>query len=214
MKVLVVGANGKIGRHVVRLLKDNEQFQPKAMVRKPEQFEELQQQEIEAVEASLEGTVMELAEAAKGCDAVVFTAGSGGHTGADKTLLIDLDGAVKMAEAAEQAGISRFILISALQANNRRNWSKQIKPYYVAKHYADRSIMQTSLNYTIIRPGLLVDDSGTGLVKCDEETGAGPIPREDVARVIVASLNEKATFKKAFDIISGSDPIENALQKL
>lgn len=77
-------------------------------------------------------TVDSIATAAKGCDAIVFTAGSGGKTGDDKTLLIDLDGAGKTIEAAEKAGIDRFIMVSAIQANNRDNWHHNILPYYAA----------------------------------------------------------------------------------
>ena len=168
MKVLVVGANGQIGQHLIQLLKENNEHTVKAMVRKEEQAEALEKLGIETAIADLEGSVDEIAEAAKGCDAIVFTAGSGGHTGADKTLLVDLDGAVKTIEAAEKIGIKRFIMVSALQAHRRENWNEKIKPYYVAKHYADRILEQSSLTYTIIRPGGLLNEPGTGKVSAGE----------------------------------------------
>jgi len=214
LKVFVIGANGQIGQHVVELLQDHDQHTPVAMVRKQQQAESFEEKGVETVIADLEGTVDEIAKAAKGCDAIVFTAGSGGHTGADKTLLIDLDGAVKAVEAAEMAGIRRFLLVSALQAHRRENWNEQIKPYYVAKHFADKMVEQSSLTYTIIRPGGLLNEKGTGNIRVSEDIRSGSIPREDVARTIVAALDEENTYYKAFDLISGDLPIKDALHNL
>lgn len=153
MKVFLIGANGQIGQRLVGQFQQNGAHTVRAMVRKPEQKEALQASGTEAVIANLEGSPEEIAAAAKGCDAIVFTAGSGGSTGHDKTLLIDLDGAAKAIEAAEIAGIKRFIMISALQAHNRENWNESLKPYYAAKHYADKILEASGLTYTIIRPG-------------------------------------------------------------
>lgn len=214
MKVFVVGANGQIGKHLVDLLKDSPEHSVRAMVRKEEQSEQLKKNGIESAVVSLTESVDEIATAAKGCDAIVFTAGSGGSTGADQTLLIDLDGAVKTIEAAENLGIDRFIMVSAFQANNRENWNEAIKPYYVAKHYADRALLQSELNYTIIRPGGLVNEPGTGKVTAAEELERGSIAREDVARTILASLTEENTYKRSFDLISGDTAIAEALRKI
>ncbi|TKH07563.1 SDR family oxidoreductase [Peribacillus simplex] len=214
MKVFVVGANGQIGKYLVDLLKDSPEHSVRAMVRKEEQSERLVKNGIESAVVSLTGSVDEITNAAKGCDAIVFTAGSGGSTGADQTLLIDLDGAVKTIEAAENLGIDRFIMVSAFQANNRENWNEAIKPYYVAKHYADRALLQSDLNYTIIRPGGLVNEPGTGKVTAAEELERGSIAREDVARTIFASLTEENTYKRSFDLISGDTAIAEALRKI
>ncbi|SIR83459.1 Uncharacterized conserved protein YbjT, contains NAD(P)-binding and DUF2867 domains [Peribacillus simplex] len=214
MKVFVVGANGQIGKYLVDLLKDSPDHSVRAMVRKEEQSKHLEKNGIESAVVSLTGSVDEIANAAKGCDAIVFTAGSGGSTGADQTLLIDLDGAVKTIEAAENLGINRFIMVSAFQANNRENWNEAIKPYYVAKHYADRALLQSDLNYTIIRPGGLVNEPGTGNVAAAEELERGSIAREDVARTILASLTEENTYKRSFDLISGDTAIAEALRKI
>ena len=152
MKVLVVGANGQIGKQLVKLLHESNEFSVRALVRTSEQQKAFDKVGIETALGNLEETVEQLESAVKGCDAVVFTAGSGGKTGYDKTLLIDLDGAVKMMEATKNAGVERFLMVSALQAHHRQNWNEQIKPYYVAKHYADRILMESGLTYTIIRP--------------------------------------------------------------
>ena len=212
MKVFVVGANGKIGQHLVRMLSETNKHTVKAMVRKEEQAKYLQAKGIETAIINLEDSVEEIAGGAKGCDAIVFTAGSGGHTGADKTLLVDLDGAVKTIEAAAQAKIKRFIMVSALQAHRRENWSEAIKPYYVAKSYADKMLEQSNLTYTIIRPGGLLDSAGTGNILVAEDIKSGTISREDVAKTIIASLDEGNTFYKAFDLVSGDIPITEALK--
>lgn len=215
MKVLVIGANGQIGKHLVRLLHDSDEHTVKAMVRKEEQIESMGNNGIDAVLANLEGSVDAITEAAKGADAIVFTAGSGGSTGADKTLLIDLDGAVKSMEAAEKAGVNRFVLVSAYQAHNRDSWKDSpIKPYMVAKHYADKMLEASSLNYTIIRPGGLLNEPATDLVRIAENIESGSIPREDVAKVIVASLTEESTYRKGFDLMSGDTPVSEAVKGL
>jgi uncharacterized protein YbjT (DUF2867 family) len=214
MKVFVVGANGQIGRHLVQLLKESKEHSVRALIRKEEQKEAFEKLGIETVVASLEDTVDVIAEAAKWCEAIVFTAGSGGKTGPDKTLLIDLDGAVKTIEAAEKLGINRLILVSALQAHKRENWNEHIKPYYVAKHYADRVLIQSELNYTIIRPGGLLNDPGTGKISAGETVRGTTIPREDVARIILESLDESNTYKRSFDVESGDTPIPDALKAL
>ena len=212
MKVFVVGANGQIGQHLVNLLKDSKEHTVRAMVRKSEQAEAFEELGVETRLADLEGSVDEIAEAAKGCDAVVFTAGSGGHTGADKTLLIDLDGAAKTIEAAQKTGIKRFIMVSAIHAHRREKWSR-IKPYMVAKHHADKILEQSGLTYTIIRPGGLLNEPGTGKISIAESLESGSIPREDVARTIMTALPMERTFNRSFDLVSGEDLILEALNK-
>jgi uncharacterized protein YbjT (DUF2867 family) len=214
MKVFVVGAYGQIGQHLVKQLSQSQEHSIRAMVRQEEQASQITQPGIEAVVANLEGPVDEIATAAQGCDAIVFTAGSGGHTGFDKTLLIDLDGAVKTMEAAERSGIQRFLLVSSIHAANREEWAETIKPYYVAKHYADRILISTPLNYTIIRPGSLLNEPGTGKIQAAEHLSLGSIARQDVAATIIAALTERHTFRRAFDLIAGNTSISIALQHL
>ncbi|MHA2960567.1 SDR family oxidoreductase [Priestia megaterium] len=214
MKVLVIGANGQVGKHIVNILNESDVHNVRAMVRKEEQATELEARGIETAFASLEGTVHEIKEGMKGCDAVIFSAGSGGNTGHDKTLLIDLDGAVKAMEAAEDLGIKRFVMVSALQAHHRENWNTSLIPYYVAKHYADKILEASGLTYTIVRPGGLLNEPGTGRVDAGENKERGSIPREDVARVVVETLSEDHTFGRSFDLVSGDTPIAEAIQSI
>ncbi|MDN3670544.1 SDR family oxidoreductase [Echinicola jeungdonensis] len=214
MEILVIGANGQIGKQVVQILKQEGKHEVKAMVRNENQIEEFESMGIKAVLADLEDSVEFLSEVFKGCDAIIFAAGSGGSTGPDKTLLVDLDGAVKTMEAAQEAEVERYIMVSALQANNRENWNPVLKPYYVAKHYADRILEQSELNYTIVRPGRLLNEAGTGKIKAGIELERSSIPREDVARTLVAAIDNHHTFRKSFDLTSGELDIKIALKKL
>lgn len=214
MKVCIVGANGKIGRILVDKMSKMDEFRVRAFVRKEEQAEAFCERDIEAVTCDLEDTVDNIAEALDGSDAVVFTAGSGSKTGPDKTLLVDLDGAVKTIEAAEAKGIKRIIMVSALQAHHRENWNERIRHYYVAKHYADRVLTASSLDYTIVRPARLLDEKGTGKIKLAENLERTSIPREDVADTIIACLKHDNTIRKGFDLISGETPIEEAVKNI
>ncbi len=213
--MFLIGANGQIGKHLVKLLQDSQKHTLKAMVRSEEQAAALKESGVDAVVANLEGSVDELAAAMNGCDAVIFSAGSGGKTGPDKTLLVDLDGAVKSMEAAEKVGANRYVIVSAVQAHNRDSWKDSpIKPYMVAKHYADRMLTASNLNYTIVRPGGLLNEPGTENVKVAEDLEAGTIPREDVAKTVIATLDNENTFKRSFDLMSGESVIDKALKSL
>lgn len=216
MNVLVVGANGQIGQQLIDLLKESSAYTPIAFVRKEEQVKHFETKGVKARLGNLENSVEHIKDKMDDVDAVVFTAGSGGSTGFDKTLLIDLDGAVKVMEAAEERGIERFIMVSAMQANVRENWNDAIKPYYVAKHYADRLLEKSGLVYTIVRPGGLLNEPGTGKVtlSSNEKGERRTVPREDVAKVVFYSIDNENTFNKAFDLASGDKEVTEALDEL
>src|SRR5690625_7036267 len=120
----------------------------KAMIRKQEQAEFFEELGAETVLVDLEESVEKISEAAQGVDAVVFTAGSGGHTGKDKTIMIDLDGAVKTIEATKAAGVKRFVMISSFDTtrNAIQEANESSAPYVAAKHYADEWLIATDLD--------------------------------------------------------------------
>jgi len=220
MNVLIIGANGRIGQHLVRKLQESDKHMPIAMVRKEEQKVRLEQQGVKTALVDLEGNINDITNSVKEADAIVFTAGSGGHTGADKTMLIDLDGAIKSMKAAEQADVKRFIIVSGIGVNrlhdNNYLKGKGTSPSYysVAKYYADVWLERSSLDYTIIRPGQLTNAPETGKVNVAEDLEHKHISREDVAAAIIASLENDQTIGKSFDITDGDTPIEEALRKL
>ncbi|MCP9312492.1 SDR family oxidoreductase [Liquorilactobacillus satsumensis] len=151
-----------------------------------------------------------------GADTIIFSAGSGGNTGDDQTLIVDLDGAIKTMEAAQVAGITRYIMVSSAASNQRELWDKTgIKPYMIAKYYADKALIQTDLDYTIVRPGPLTDSQGTGNIKLVSKNAALSdlsIPRDDVAAVIAAIINNRNTFRKSYTLGGGTISIKDAFK--
>lgn len=216
MKVLIVGANGQIGKHLVTYMQHHEHIEAVAMIRDEAQAEYFNNIGVETVMADLEDDVDVISAAAAGCDAIVFTAGSGPHTGKDKTLLIDLDGAVKTIQAADQANIKRFIMISSFDTTRAaiQEASDSFAPYVVAKHYADEWLRKTDLDYTIIHPGLLTNDDAIGKITAASTVERNEIPRQDVAKVILTCLDNSTTIGKEFQVVKGSTDITEAINSL
>ena len=211
MRVLVAGANGQVGQHIVRLLAERG-HQIRAMIRDEDQAQRLWELGGEPVVADLEGDV---AHTVEGCDAVIFSAGGGPGSGAEKKETVDRQGAVKLIEAAREHGVRRYVMVSAMGAADPASGSEAMQPYLRAKAQADQALQESGLDYTIVRPGSLTDDPGTGIVEAGFSLRRrGEIPREDTARVIVATLDREKTVGKTFEVISGDTPIEEALDKL
>jgi uncharacterized protein YbjT (DUF2867 family) len=211
VRVLIAGANGQVGQHIVRLLAEGG-HEVRAMIRTEDQAQRLRELGGEPVVADLEG---EIAHTVEGCDAVIFSAGGGPGSGAEKKETVDRGGAVKLIEAAQEHRARRYIMVSAMGAADPESGSEAMQPYLHAKSQADQMLQESELDYTIVRPGSLTDDPGTGTVELASSLGKrGEIPREDTARVIVATLERENTFGKTFEVISGDTPIEEALDRL
>lgn len=225
LKVAIVGASGKVGTHLVKQLQaDTKHFAtPLALVRTAQQVSHWTNTcGIEASLTSIESaTVPEITAAIKGCDAVVFAAGAGGK-GVERIFTVDLDGCLKVAEACEAAGVKRFVLVSAIMAENREFWwdIPGLREYYIAKRSADREVRCTKLDYTIVQPGWLTDDASTGkFVKAADaekvfaQTKA--IARADVALFIKeALLHPRETNRKTIPLINGNEPVAEFLSQL
>lgn len=211
MRVLIAGANGKIGKHLVRMLAENG-HDVRAMIRAEEQAPGIRGLGGAPIVADLEG---EISGTAEGCDAVVFTAGGGPGSGAAKKETVDRQGAVKLIEAAQQHGARRYVMVSSMGADDPASGSEAMQPYLYAKARADEALRESRLDYTIIRPGRLTNEPGTGRVAAAPSLGRrGEIPREDVARAIVIALETQGTAGKTFELLSGDAPIEEALKAL
>lgn len=216
VKVLVIGANGQIGKQLVSLIQESDSLKAKAMIRKQEQASYFEELGAETVLVDLEDDTKKIAEAAEGVDAIVFAAGSGPKTGPDKTMLIDLDGAVKSIEAAKQANVKRFVLISSYDTSREaiQEADSSFAPYVAAKHYADDWLRRTDLDYTIVHPGMLTNDDGTGKIEAAEKVEANKVPRDDIAHVLLACLEDKSTIGKEFQVIAGDTPVKEAVASL
>jgi uncharacterized protein YbjT (DUF2867 family) len=208
MNVLVIGANGLTGRRIVQRLQETTHT-PIAMIRDPSQKSTFDDWGVESRVGDLEAPLDPVLE---GIDAVVFAAGSGSQTGPDKTLAVDRDGAVRSIAAVEAAGIERYLMLSSMRADPASQ-GHPISHYLRAKGIADEHLRRSELAWTIVRPGRLTNEPGTGKVSLTStlEPG-GTIPRDDVAAVMVACLDRPGTVGKAFDLLSGGTPIEDALR--
>ncbi len=209
MKVLVIGANGATATHVIKQLAESN-HDPVAMIRNPSHREKFDNLGVSTVLADLEYPID---HAIQGCDAVIFAAGSGGKTGKDKTVLVDHIGAIRSMVAAQVNDVQRYIMLSSI--NNDVKSQSPIAHYHRAKAHADNYLVETNLDYTIVCPGRLIDDAGSGLVSATEHlSGNGVTSRENVALALVACLNNHNTIGKAFSLLDGETPINEALRAL
>ena len=216
MKVLVAGANGQTARQLVRMLVEDG-HEVRGLVRKEEQLENVESDGAEPVLVDLEEDEVDgkVGEAVEGCDAIVFAAGAGPGSGAERKETMDYGGAVKLVEAAEKRGVRRYLMLSTMGADDPESRDEKMQPYLRAKGKADERLRNSGLAYTIIRPGRLTDDAGTGNIEAAESLGRyGEIPREDVARAFAAALEAENTHDKTIEILSGDTPIEEAVESI
>ncbi|MDU6961319.1 MAG: NAD(P)-binding oxidoreductase [Staphylococcus sp.] len=216
MSILVIGANGGVGSKLVSQLNE-EHVDFTAGVRKEDQVKELENKGIKAILIDVEkNSINDLKNIFTDYDKVIFSVGSGGSTGADKTIIVDLDGAVKTIEASKKANVKHYVMVSTYDSRREAfDASGDLKPYTIAKHYADNHLRNSGLTYTIVHPGGLEDKSGTGEIKADLYFDEGStIPREDVASVLKHVATSENKFEnKEFQILSGHQSIQEALSR-
>ncbi len=209
MKVLVIGANGNTGTRAVQLLVDGP-HDPIAMIRDPAQRAKFDKLRVQTVLADLE---FPIDHAIRGCDAVIFAAGSGGHTGKDKTVLVDHIGAIRSIVTAQVHGAHRYVMLSAINADVHS--TSRIAHYHKAKAHADNYLRETDLDYTVVCPGSLHDDSGTGRVVVSAQTQCqGRTSRDNLAAALVACLDLPNTCDTTFSLLDGDMPLGQALNGL
>lgn len=207
-KILIVGATGDTGKRVIEILRSSQSFEPVAMVRKEEQKEIFEDMEVSTVLADLEENVD---HALKGIDKVIFAAGSGGDTGDDKTIAVDQEGAIKIIDAAKKAKVKKFVMLSAMGADEPSK-HKKLEVYLEAKKKADEHLMKSGIPYSILRPGALTDDMGLAKVKLGEKLNEkGEISRDDVAFLLVMSLADPLIKNKIIEALEGNESIKSAI---
>ncbi len=212
MNVVIVGGHGKIGLRLVKLLADRGDS-PRGIIRKTEQAHDLEEIGAEPIVLDIEN-VDDISDALAGADAVVFAAGAGPGSGPARKRTVDYGGAVKLAEGCIVKGIRRYVMVSSIGSNRPETWSDQMQPYYEAKAEADKFVIEADLDYTIIRPGGLTDDPGTGKVQIAERVDHGSVTRDDVAAVIAECLVADNTIGKAFDLLNDGTPVSEAVRAL
>lgn len=206
MRIIIAGGHGKIALRLAERLKSG----AVGLVRNPAHVADVEATGAQAVVCDLErASADEVTRIVEGADAVVFAAGAGPGSGAARKDTVDRAASVLLADAAERAGVRRFIQISGIGVGKPVDperdevWAAYIK----AKTEAEEDLRRRDLDWTILRPGRLTDEPGTGLVRLEPEVPPGAVPRDDVAAVIVALLANPGTARRTLELVSGDTPI-------
>ncbi|MGO2242502.1 MAG: SDR family oxidoreductase [Halomonas sp.] len=204
MTTLVIGANGQIGRQFCELAQQAG-TSIKAMIRSEEQATWFKERDISTVIADLEG---EFEHAFKGCDQVVFTAGSGPHAGPDKTLMIDLYGAIRTADIAKQKSLSRYLMISAMRAEKPLEAPEKMRPYMAAKFAADAYLRNSGMPYVILKPGRFTDEAASQKFASSlEEAGDNQVSRANVAHALLHAVQKTDVVNQEYLLLDGKRSI-------
>ncbi|QPL41863.1 SDR family oxidoreductase [Pseudoalteromonas sp. A41-2] len=209
MKTLIIGASGQIGKMTTQKMLAQE-HEVVALVRDKSKLTDIEHPNLSIVEQDLEN---DFSRALTGVQQVIFSAGSGGATGADKTLLIDLWAAVKAINYAVDAQVEHFIMVSSIGADDPDGIESSIKPYLVTKHMADEHLLHSGLHYSIVRPGTLLNESASGLFTINRPATRqdAVINREDVADALVYIASHKPDKSQLFELFNGDKPLDELL---
>jgi uncharacterized protein YbjT (DUF2867 family) len=212
MDVVVAGGHGKVGLRLLRRLAERGD-RARGLIRNPDHAADLEASGAVPVLSDLEQED-DLAPHVEGADAIVFAAGAGPGSGPARKQTMDLGGAVKLIDAARAVGIARYVIVSSMGAGNPERASGPMRPYLEAKTQADERLAASGLDYTIVRPGGLTDEPGSGRIRAGLELSFGQVSRDDVAATLVAVLDADNTIGKTFDLLAGDTPIEEAVRAL
>ncbi len=212
MIVAIAGAHGKIAMRLASVLAGDGDSVI-GLIRNPDHAADVRTQGASAVVCDLEhATVDEVGGAIRDADAAVFAAGAGPGSGAERKLTMDRDGAIKLLDAATAAGVPRFQIISAVGAENPPGGDDAFGVYLRAKAEADEAVRNSDRDWTIVRPGRLTEDRGTGSVRIESSPFRGQIPRDDVASVLARLLRDSRSSRRLLYVNGGEQPIEQALE--
>jgi uncharacterized protein YbjT (DUF2867 family) len=212
MDIVIAAAHGNVARRLARLLVARGD-RVRGLIRNPDHADDLRADGSEPVLLDLEAAKPDqVAEAVAAADAVVFAAGAGPGSGPERKLTVDRDGAIKLLEGARAADVPRYVMISSVGAENPPDDDDVFSVYLRAKAEADRALAASDRAWTIVRPGFLTDDPGTGRVRIQTDPIRDQVPRDDVAAVLAAALAEPRSARMTIYVVGGEDPIEQALQ--
>jgi uncharacterized protein YbjT (DUF2867 family) len=213
VRIVIAGGHGKVALRLERLLtlRGDEAV---GLVRNPAHADDLADAGATAVVLDLErAETPEVAAELRGADAVVFAAGAGAGSGAARKDTVDRAAAALLADAAEEVGVRRYLLVSSIGAGAEPppGTDPVFAAYLRAKTASETDLERRDLDWTILRPGTLTDDPGTGLVTLRPSTGRGRVSRDDVAAVALALLDEPASAGLVLELVAGDTPIERAV---
>jgi uncharacterized protein YbjT (DUF2867 family) len=217
MRIVIAGGHGQIALHLERRLAERG-HEAVGIVRNPDHVGDLETIGARAAVLDLEqSTVDDVAQVVHGADAVVFAAGGGPGSGAARKETVDKGAAILLADAAEQAGVRRYLMVSAIGTEKADPSSDDIMQVYLrAKQAADDDLRARDLDWTVVKPGRLTNDPGTGRVRVGAPGTIeyGEIPRDDVAAVLMALLESSGGRRTTFDLVGGDTPVDEAVASL
>ncbi|MFF0446387.1 SDR family oxidoreductase [Streptomyces sp. NPDC004609] len=215
MRIVIAGGHGQIALRLERLLSARG-HEVTGVIRNPDHGADVREAGAEPVVVDLESaTAEEVTAVLRHADAAVFAAGAGPGSGIPRKDTVDRGAAVLFAAAAERAGVRRFLVVSSMGADARHAGESQFDAYLRAKGAADDYVRsRQNLDWTILRPGGLTNDAGTGLVRLSASTGRGTVPRDDVAATLAELIDTPGTAGLTLELISGSDPVIVAVRNV
>lgn len=211
MDITIVGGHGSIAMLLHPILR-RKGHRVRGIIRKEEQADDLQEAGAEPVVCDIEEHE-DISGAVGAVDAVLFAAGAGPGSGAKRKFTVDRDGAIKLIEAAKKNNISRYVIISAMGLDEPRG-NAVFQAYQQAKAEADEALKKSGLDYTIIKPGRLTDEAGTGQVALAPDLPRDEIPRQDVAEVLAEILESPQAAGLELDLTTGETPISQAVENV
>jgi nucleoside-diphosphate-sugar epimerase len=212
MEVLIAGGHGQIALRLERLLAQAG-HRARGLIRNPAHSGDLQQAGAEPVLCDLEHDDPRPHVGA--ADAIVYAAGAGPGSGVERKRTMDFGGAVKLIDAARELGVTRWLMVSSMGAGDPSSASEQMRPYQQAKHDADEALASSGLDWTIVRPGRLTNEPGSGFVDAAARLDRyGEIPRDDVALVLLECLDAPNTVGITFELLAGETPARDAVRSL
>ena len=219
MRIVIAGAHGQVARRLGRLLSARGDTVV-GIVRNPGHAADLESDGVQPAVLDLEtASVDEVAAVVSGADAVVFAAGAGPGSGPERKHTVDHAAAVLLADAAERAGVRPYVLVSSMGVEQARQGTPPgmdpvFAVYLQAKLRAEDQILpRPGLDVTIVRPGRLTDDPGTGRVTLEHGIPYGDVPRDDVAAVLAEILRAGRT-GDVVELVSGPTSVEQAVAAL
>ncbi len=213
MRVVIAGGHGQVALRLERLLAARGD-EVAGLIRNPDHAGDLRAAGAEPVVCDLEAaSVEEVAGHVSGADAVVFAAGAGPGSGAARKETVDRAAAVLLADAAERAGVRRYLMVSSMGADAPppEGTDEVFAAYLRAKAAADADLRRRDLDWTILRPGRLTNDPGTGRVRLAPKVEPGAVPRGDVAATLMALLDTPASAGLVLELVAGDTPIAEAV---
>ena len=214
MRVAIAGGHGQIALRLATVLSQRGD-EAVALIRNPDHADDVRQAGAEPAVVDLEhASEDDVAQAIAGSDAVVFAAGAGPGSGPERKETMDYGGAVKLIAAAKKAGVSRYVIVSSMGADPDARGDDTFSVYLRAKGRADDAVRTSGLDATVVRPGRLTNNAGTGRVNLGESVPRGRVTRDDVAAVLAAVLDSPNTIGRTVDLIGGDTPVAEAVEAI